>query len=432
MEMGAFRVAGGEFAPPQEDAAIRIPLGPFRMKGQFTLLRDGLPAESFPGIQVIAEGILGESLPLLRERRSSEQGPCAVGHPFRLDFAVSREVIHPCRLEENSGRLHLGISPQRNPLLPNGKHDAVQRLIGNGVRCRGQQGIHRRFPGRLIQSRCWSLPRSRRSCRIRPPAERESGQGSRILSTGNGVFGKAGQVGKIPGRSRQQGDGGQAGGIQPHADFGTGCPIGLGQGCREAVPCRAFDRNAVRVREVERASIATDHHLMEGAIHEKAVEVPPCNLMVEALLGRTRHEGIAPHFKPVCLTLVQVKADGISCQLVLAAPQDRLSVEVHPVIRLGPGQTVGRTGEFIAVQRGPFCRNKRSAVEGIRGNVELWTLDEQGCVPLIQPGRSHAMQGHPSRTTAGSPPEGHRIPLQAIGGCRIRKDHGTRGDAQRV
>ena len=198
MEMGAFRIAGGEFVPPQEDAAIRIPLGPLRMKGQLAFLRDGLAAQSLFGVQIITEGILGEGLSLLRECRSPKQCARTVGYPFRLDFAVCREVIHPCRLEQNSGRFHLGVTAQRNPLLPNGKHDAVHRLIGDGVRCFGQQGIHRRFPGRLVQSRCRSLPRSRRSCRIRPPTERESGQGGRILSTGNRVFGKADEIREIP------------------------------------------------------------------------------------------------------------------------------------------------------------------------------------------------------------------------------------------
>ena len=351
MEMGTFRIAGGELATAQEDPAIGKTLRPIRMESQLPLLRDSVAAQSLAAVQVVAQDILGEGLPILREDRAAHGGTGAVRNALRLDLAFRGEVIDPRRLEHDARRLDLGLAAQGHPLLPDLEHDAVHRLVGDGVRYVRHERIGRRGPGHHRKCGGRVPRRAFRTDGIRTAAQRETGQGSSAFNTIRRQPPQGGQVGKVTRWRLKKGNRRQAGRVQPHPDLGAQGTVGLRQGQGQAVRFGLVQRRAVGFGEIQGAPIAGDDHLIERPVAKAAIQVTAGDLVVEPFLRRAGHEGMPPHLKALGTALRQEQPDGIPGQLVRATPEDGLPFKVHAVIGLRPQQPLRRPRHIVRMQR---------------------------------------------------------------------------------
>ena len=133
------RIASCEFPPLHENSAIRKTLGTLGMKGQLSLLGDGVLTKAFAALQVVPQAVLRKRLPSLCEHRTPHPSLCTVGHAHRFNFTKTGEVVDARRFQFNARGLHQRFSMQRHLLFAHIEYDAVGRAVNNGGFANWQQ-----------------------------------------------------------------------------------------------------------------------------------------------------------------------------------------------------------------------------------------------------------------------------------------------------
>ena len=146
----------------------------------------------------------------------------------------------------------------------------------------------------------------------------------------------------------------------------------------------------------------------------------------------THQKGMAAHFHSLGLPLFQKQANGVSRQLILPIPHDRIAAQGHILLCSRPPELPRRSRDFIEVQYRTKWR-KQSPSRFTVGYVQTRTADHKWGVAFEQPGHRLAPQLHighglsfvlPSKTS--------RISSESIGSGSVLEQHMTKSQTQTV